>query len=207
MTAARPPVLHILAGPNGAGKSSLYEAEVSHLAEAEFVNADRLALKALGHHALTQSEAELGQRLAVERRAQLLAAKQDIVTESTFSHPSKLELVRDAKAAGYRVAVYHVNVESADLAVNRVRARQAHGGHPVAEDRIRGRYDRNPALIREAVLLADWAFVFDNSAFGARPRRIIAFANGRVLRVVPPLPVWAQALYGPDLKPWPGTPP
>lgn len=199
MTAARPPVLHILAGPNGAGKSSLYEAEISHLAAAEFVNADRLAFKALGHHALSQSEAELGQRLAEERRAQLLAARQDLVTESTFSHPSKLELIRDAKAAGYRLAVYHVNVDSADLAVSRVRGRQAHGGHPVAEDRIRGRYERNPALIRQAVHLADWAFVFDNSAVGARPRRIIAFANGRVLRVAPPLPAWAQALYGPDL--------
>ena len=187
--------------PSGAGKSSLYEADVSHLAEAEFVNADRLALESLGHHALTQSEAELGQRLAEKRRAELLAAKQNLVTESTFSHPSKLELIRDAKAAGYRVAVYHVNVDSADLAVNRVRARQAHGGHPVAEDRIRGRYERNPALIRQAVHLADWAFVFDNSASGARPRRIIAFASGRVLRAVPPLPAWAQALYGPDLTP------
>jgi predicted ABC-type ATPase len=205
MAAALPPVLHVLAGPNGAGKSSLYEAEVSHLAGAEFVNADRLALQALGHHALTQAEAELGQRLAEARRAELMGARQSLVTESTFSHPSKLELIRDARAAGYRVAVYHVNVGSADLAVERVRSRQIHGGHPVAEDRIRGRYERNQPLIREAVLLADWAFVFDNSVAGTRPRRIIALASGRVLRVVPPLPAWALALYGPDLQLQPGT--
>ncbi len=205
MAAAPPPVLHILAGPNGAGKSSLYEAEVSRLTEAEFVNADRLALQALGHHALTQAEAELGQRLAEARRAELMAVRQSLVTESTFSHPSKLELVRDAKAAGYRVAVYHVNVGSADLAVHRVRARQIHGGHPVAEDRIRGRYERNQPLIREAVLLADWAFVFDNSVGGTRPRRIIAFANGRVLRISAHLPAWAQTLYGSDLQLQPGT--
>ena len=71
----------------------------------------------------------------------------------------------------------------------------------MAEDRIRGRYERNQPLIRQAVPLADWALVFDNSVVGTRPRRIIASAKGRVLRAASPLPAWAQALYGPDLKP------
>ncbi|MDB5497487.1 MAG: hypothetical protein JWP28_1518 [Phenylobacterium sp.] len=199
MEAGRPPVLHILAGPNGAGKTSLYEAQIRRLTDAEFVNADRLAFSTLGHHAVTQAEAELGQRLANERRAELMRTQQSLVTESTFSHPSKLDLISEAKAAGYRVTVYHVNVESSDLAVTRVRARLGHGGHPVPEDRIRARYQRNQLLIREAVHLADQAYVFDNSVGGEWPRRLIVFGNGRVLRVAPPLPAWAQALYGPDL--------
>jgi predicted ABC-type ATPase len=196
---AAPPILYVLAGPNGAGKTSLYEAEVSHLTEAEFVNADRLAFEALGHHALTQAEAELGQRLAEARRADLMRTRQSLVTESTFSHPSKLDLLRDAKAAGYRISIYHVNLSSVDLAVDRVRARQGQGGHPVAEDRIRGRYDRNPALIREAIKLADWAYVFDNSATSLRPRPLLIFARGNVVRLFPRLPAWALALYGEDL--------
>jgi predicted ABC-type ATPase len=190
MAAPGPPLLHIL-----------YQAEVARLTDAEFVNADRLAFGALGHHALTQAEAELGQRLAEGRRGELLRERRSLVTESTFSHPSKLELIREAKAAGYRVAVYHVNVDSADLAVARVQARLALGGHPVPEDRIRGRYERNQALIGEAVHIADWGFVFDNSRLGAPPRQLLAFANGQIRRVLPPLPAWAQALYGPDLRP------
>lgn len=206
MAAAFAPSLHILAGPNGAGKTTLYEAEVSRLTEAEFVNADRLALAVLGHHALTQAEAELGQRLAEVRRAELLKARQSLVAESTFSHPSKLDLIREAKALGYRVAVYHVNVESADLAVARVGARLAGGGHPVAEDRVRARYARNQALIREAVLISDWAYVFDNSASGRQPRRLIVFRNGHVVMASTPLPRWAAALYGEDVaaQPEPG---
>jgi predicted ABC-type ATPase len=101
-----PPILHILAGPNGAGKTTLYEAWVRRLTDAEFVNADRLCLQALGRHAKTREDAELGQRLANERRAALLAAGMSLVTETTFSHPSKLDLITQARDLGYRVVVY-----------------------------------------------------------------------------------------------------
>lgn len=144
--AAGAPILHVLAGPNGAGKTTLYEARVRQLAKAPFVNADQLSFEALGRHAETREEAELGQRLANVRRDALMAAGESLVTESTFSHPSKLELIRQAKALGYRVAVYHVNLISADAAVARVAARQALGGHPVPEANVRGRYERNQPL-------------------------------------------------------------
>lgn len=196
-----PPLLHILAGPNGAGKTSLYDGFVSRITDAEFVNADQLARQALGRHALTREEAALGQGLADRRRAALLAKRASFVTESTFSHPSKLELVRQAQALGYRVVVYHVNLVSDDLAVARVEARRRQGGHPVAEHNIRGRYERNQPLIREAVLLADRAFVFDNSALGAPPRRLVTFVRGRALGAAERLPDWARALYGADLNP------
>lgn len=203
--AAEPPTLHVLAGPNGAGKTTLYESWVRRRTTAEFVNADLLVHAALGRHATTQADAELGQRLAEDRRSALLAARQSLVAESTFSHPSKLDLLRQARAAGYELVVYHVNVDSPDLAVARVASREMHGGHPVPEDRIRGRYQRNQALIRQAVQMADRAFVLDNSVRGASPRALIAFVSGKPRDVAPDLPAWAQALYGPDLKLRPGT--
>jgi predicted ABC-type ATPase len=195
------PTFHVLAGPNGAGKTTLYETWVRLRTTAEFVNADLLVHAALGRHATTQADAELGQRLAEDRRSTLIAARQSLVTESTFSHPSKLDLLQQAKAAGFQLVVYHVNVDSPDLAVARVASRQTHGGHPVPEDRIRGRYQRNQALIREAVRMADRAFVLDNSLRGSPPRVLIAFVSGKPLEVSPDLPAWAQTLYGPDLKP------
>jgi predicted ABC-type ATPase len=200
MPAAPPPILHILAGPNGAGKTSLYEARIARLTDAEYVNADRLSFQALGgRHATTQAEAELAQRLAEARRTALLDARLSLVTESTFSHPSKLHLVRAARAAGYRVALYHLHLDSPELAIARVQAREAHGGHPVPEDRIRGRYARNPQLIRAAALLADWAYVFDNSRLGVPPRRLITFVRGQPTEVIADLPAWALDLYGGDL--------
>lgn len=197
--AAASPTLYILAGPNGAGKTSLYEAAVRPMTDAEFVNADRLSFEALGHHAFTLEEAQLGQRLANERRDALLAARRSLVTESTFSHPSKLELVQQAKALGYMVIVYHVNVRTPEHAIARVAAREGQGGHPVPEANIRGRYERNPPLIREAVLMADRAFIFDNSVSGTPPRRVIAFTAGTATYVAADLPEWAAGLYGRDI--------
>lgn len=92
-----------------------------------------------------------------------------------------------------------MNVQSADDAVVRVAARLASGGHPVPEANIRGRYERNQPLIREAVRMADQAYVFDNSAIGRLPRRVISFAGRQVRDVAPVLPAWAAELYGEDL--------
>jgi predicted ABC-type ATPase len=198
--AAASPIFHILAGPNGAGKTTLYEARIRLVSDAPFVNADRLSFEALGRHSETREEAELGQRLADARRDALMEAGESLVTESTFSHPSKLDLIRRAKTLGYRVFVYHVNVRSADRAVARVAAREALGGHPVPESNIRSRYERNQPLIREAVQMADRAMVFDNSLLGQPPRELIRFVNGQATDVAPDLPAWAKALYADDLR-------
>jgi predicted ABC-type ATPase len=84
--------------------------------------------------------------------------------------------------------------------VARVAARVEHGGHPVPEDRIRARYVRNQPLIRQAVLMADRAFVFDNSALGKPPRLLIRFQAGVAWRITDGLPSWAASLYGDSLR-------
>lgn len=193
------PTLYVLAGPNGAGKSTFYRARLRRMVGAEFVNADELALKAFGHVAITMEESAEGQRLAENRRRELMAEKADLVVETTFSHPSKLDLLREAKAAGYTIVVYHLNLESSDLAVERVQGRVLRGGHPAPEDRIRARYERNQPLIREAVLMADNGLVMDSSAMGSAPRPLISFASGKPIEVADDLPDWAISLYGGDL--------
>jgi len=197
--AAGSPELHLLVGPNGAGKSTLYAAFVRRLTDAEFVNADALAFQALGRHATTQADAELGQKLAEQRRAALMEEHRSFATESTFSHPSKLDLIRQAKAAGYWIAVYHINLETPDLAVARVALRQTQGGHPVPEDRICGRYERNQLLIREAIGLADEGHVFDNSVARRPPRWLMGFTKGKAQKALTDLPAWAARLYADDL--------
>ena len=197
--AKAPPTLHVIAGPNGAGKTTFYEQVLSRVTNAAFVNADRLALEAFGHVAVTVAESAEGQRLAEERRQSLMAAGESLIMESTFSHPSKLVLIEQAKGLAYQVVVYHLNVRDADVAVTRVAGRVSQGGHPAPEDRIRARYARNQPLIREAVLMADRAFVFDNSRLGEPARRLMTFVVGKVASVSHPLPDWAISLYGGDL--------
>ena len=193
------PVLYVIAGHNGAGKTTLYEEVLAHQTAAPFVNADRLALERFGHPAGTEEESRHGQAAADRLRDALLAGRGSLVTESTFSHPSKLELLARARALGYRVLVYHVGLDRPEAAVERVRARVLLGGHPVPEERIRRRFERNRPLIREAVLGADRGFVFDNA--DSEPLRLaLAFKAGRVVRRRDPLPAWVLEIYGRDLE-------
>lgn len=201
MTDERRPTLHVIAGPNGAGKTTLYRNRLEQrYPDAEFVNADELASKEFGHPAQTAAESARGQELAENRRRELMAARKSLVTESTFSHPSKIDLVRDAKAAGYEVVLYHVNVRSPNLSVLRVADRVGKGGHPVPEDKIRQRYDRNQPLIREAAKLADRAYVFDNSEIGKPHQLAAVLEKGKAVRVDENVPAWARALYKDEFR-------
>lgn len=118
------------------------------------------------------------------------------ITETVFSHPSKLALVETALAAGYRVVLYHVHVRLADMSVARVAGRTVMGGHAVPEQKIRERYDRNPALIRQAAGLAHATLVFDNSKRGLPPRWLLTLEHGVVVvQTKSHIPDWAARLY------------
>ena len=125
--------------------------------------------------------------------------RKSFVTESVFSHPSKLELIKEAKEIGYRVMVLHVSVEASDLSVARVAERVKEGGHDVPEKKIRERFKRNGALIRQAVMLSDVAHIYDNSKLNLPLVRVMSFTEGKLSFVVEQLPQWALSIYEEDL--------
>lgn len=91
-------------------------------------------------------------------------------------------------------------MEHPDIAVSRVSQRVKRGGHPVPEDKIRQRYQRNQSLIHDAVLLADAALVFDNSERFAGPRRVLEFRKGFLVELATPVPAWVRTLYREELE-------
>ncbi len=200
MASARP-TLHVLAGPNGAGKSTLYEYVLQHdpvTRPLPFINADRIQLEELGDTRM--DAAYRAAELAEQRRRGLLAEHRSFITESTFSHASKLALIRAAREAGYRIAVFHINVASPEISVSRVAQRVDRGGHPVPEHKIHQRYHRNQALIREAILMADAGLVFDNSERFAGPKRKLELRKGFIIDLSTPVPTWIQTLYRQELR-------
>ncbi|HVV29633.1 MAG TPA: zeta toxin family protein [Mycobacteriales bacterium] len=180
------PVIHLLAGPNGAGKSTLYETVIAPATHLEFVNADVIAAERWPEHRSERSYDAA--TAAAERRRQLIDARKSFVTETVFSHDSKLELVRSATAAGYLVWL-HVVLVPEELAVARVRNRVAVGGHAVPENKVRGRYQRLWPLVTAAIGVADHAVLYDNSR--ARPPfRVAAVFEHGLLVGVPDWPAW-----------------
>lgn len=192
------PTLILLAGPNGAGKSTLYQTRVAPAFAGPFINADMIQRDELRDP--SPQAAYRAARIAAGRRSAMLAVGADLVTETVFSHPSKLELVKEARQRGYTVWVMHVGVGSADLSVARVAYRTATGGHSVPETKIRERYDRTARLVPAAVRFADKGLVYDNSVAAQSPKLVLTFDQGRLVNVRPRPPGWIMRDYRADLS-------
>jgi len=181
------PVLHLLAGPNGAGKSTLHEKVIGPTTHLEFVNADVIAAQHWPEDPAGQSYAAAA--VAAKRRVELIEQRVSFVTETVFSHESKLELLDEALASGYVISL-HVVMVPEDLAVARVVSRAEHGGHTVPEGKIRGRYGRLWPLVATAIRRVDRAAVYDNSRTAHAFRLVASFEHGAVIDQ-PDWPAWA----------------
>lgn len=172
------PVLHLLAGPNGAGKSKLFAEVIGPATHLDFVNADEIAAQRWPEDPEGRSyDAAV---LAAARRAELLGARTSFVTETVFSHQSKVELVQQAHAAGYLVTL-HIVLVPEELAVARVVKRVQYGGHAVPEAKVRSRFQGLWPLIAEAITVADVALVYDNSTIKPAFRLVATFDHGAIV--------------------------
>jgi predicted ABC-type ATPase len=167
--------LDLVVGPNGAGKSTFVELVLAPLRPGvTFVNADVIAAARWpddpSRHAYDAA------RVAADTREALIAAGVPFIAETVFSHPSKLDLISRAQAAGYTVAL-HVLLVPEHLSVQRVVHRVAAGGHAVPEEKIRSRYARLWPLVADAIGQADFTNVFDNSHVDG-PDEVAKFAGG-----------------------------
>ena len=118
-------------------------------------------------HCLVESQRErLAQIIADFLRKKLLKERKRFSFETVFSHNSKLDIMRDAVTAGYKVYLYFVCTESPEINKFRVKARTKKGGHDVPVNKIETRYYRALDLLHDAAQLAYQTFFFDKSEEG-----------------------------------------
>jgi len=187
------PTLFLIAGPNGAGKSTFYDTVLKPRIQAPFINADIIQRDELKNASL--EAAYEAARIADGRREACLRNGSSFVTETVFSHPSKLRMLHEAREAGFRIVAFHLQLDSPDLAVARVSARIDEGGHPVPEKKIRERYVRNQKLIHDAILMADRGAVYDASRLNQAPRLLAKTSLGLADWLAQELPAWFESLY------------
>ncbi len=96
-------------------------------------------------------------------RQKLLRQKASFTFETVMSHESKVDLLAQAQAAGYRTYLYFVATDDPAINISRVRNRVKLGGHDVPTDRIEKRYQRSLDLLMDAIRHANRAYIFDNS--------------------------------------------
>ena len=119
----------------------------------------------------------------------LLDAGEEISFEAVFPQPSEVSLMRRAREAGYRVYLYFVGVASPEICKQRVALRVTQGGRGVPDAEVVEQYERSLALLREAVALADRAYLFDNTYSGASLKLEVNQAS-EVTAHEPALPDW-----------------
>jgi predicted ABC-type ATPase len=192
------PVLHLIAGPNGAGKTTLYQVLVAPRHPGlPFVNAQSYAAAQL-QHIVQPHERDLAARAwADEQRQLLLRQGQSFVTETAFSHPSRVALLAQARTLGFEVVLYAMGLDEPRRLLHRVSQRVREGGHPVASHKVLERYPRCLDNLRQAVFLADLAFLIDACEAHDGGPRLVASVMARQMQLHTVLrPRWVEKVLG-----------
>ena len=131
----------IIAGPNGAGKTTFAREFLPAEGHCPtFINADLIAI---GLSPFRPDAAVVeASRLMLEHVRRSVAKRNDFAVETTLAGRAYLRFITEWQAAGYEVDLRFLQLPSADLAVERVQQRVAHGGHNIPENDIRRRFDR-----------------------------------------------------------------
>jgi predicted ABC-type ATPase len=154
----------MVAGPNGAGKTTLvWTLRQTGVEFGEYINPDDIATELHGSY---DERVRQAQAIADRRREACIEARRSFSFETVMSHPSKIDILARAKAAGFFVQLFFVGIDDPQTNIERVRLRVAQGGHDVPPDKIVPWWYRTMALLHKAIKIADRSVLFDNSAAG-----------------------------------------
>jgi len=155
--------LYIIAGCNGAGKTTASFTILPEILHCDqFVNADEIA-KGLSPFRPESVAFEAG-RIMLSRIEQLFAENQTFAIETTLAIKIYKNKIIEAREKGYQVVLLFFWLESAEMAIDRVRIRVAEGGHDIPEDVIIRRYYSGiKSLFDIYIHIVDQVMVFDSS--------------------------------------------
>jgi predicted ABC-type ATPase len=165
------PALFIIAGPTGAGKTTFYE---TYLKEAV--------------PRLVPDVRELQKPLLNGRRS---LAIEDIRAD--------LQLLDEAKAAGYTTRVLFISTEDANLNAGRILVRMSRGGKAQAISTVIDSYREATKNLLEVRNHADELIVYDNTLHNQSFRVVVHFAGGELIKAAQTIPDWASKVFGKEL--------
>ncbi len=159
------PVALILAGPNGAGKTTVSSVFVGP--DVEFVNADIIGADLRRDDPNRAGADVTAGRIVSARLRELAAERRSFCFETNLASPGLVGRIDAWRADGYEVRLVFVSLPNVDLALARVAARVAAGGHEVPEETVRRRFTAGLRYFFTLYRLRvdEWA-LYDNEAGG-----------------------------------------
>jgi predicted ABC-type ATPase len=132
--------LIIIGGANGSGKTTLAR-EILDKSEIKYLGADEIAASI---NELNPENAAIEAARAFSRTlGESIENGESLMVESTLSGVSLKKFLSRAKEKGFRISIYFVYLDSAELCVRRVASRVALGGHHVPPEDVRRRFERS----------------------------------------------------------------
>lgn len=129
----------IIAGPNGAGKTTFANEYLPKEAGCPiFINADLIAA-GLSPFQPDKAALKAGKLMLNEIRERV-RKRDNFAIETTLSGLMYARLIPEWRQIGYHVKLVYLSLPLVELAISRVIARVAEGGHSVPEDLIRQRF-------------------------------------------------------------------
>jgi len=165
----------IIAGPNGAGKTTFAREFLPREAGCPgFINVDLIA-EGLSPFDPERASLRAG-RLVLQEIHRRTKLGESFAFETTLSGRCYAALIPSWRSAGYDVQLIFLALPTADLAIARVSARVAQGGHGIAEEVLRRRFDKGLHNFHTIYrgLVSSWV-LYDNS--GSTPRLILSGDN------------------------------
>jgi predicted ABC-type ATPase len=191
-----PHQLWIIAGPNGSGKTTLTRRHLT--GRLPVINPDDIAKGLNPAHPEDPATAFQAGRQAVALQKKLIAERRTFAVETTFSGNREAMLMKEAKAAGYKVNLVFVCTDTPRISIGRIANRVADGGHHVPGADVVRRYQRGLSNLPEGMALADRTWLLDNSR--QRMRLIASLERGQVKSMVNALPRWVKGAKLPALE-------
>lgn len=153
----------IIAGPNGAGKTTFARQFLPQEADCpEFINADLIASGLSPFR--PQAVAVRAGRLLLSEISLKIARGESFAFESTLAGRGYARSIPRWRKAGYNVKIVFLSLPDVDLAIARVAARVAQGGHDVSDSDIRRRFKAGLENFRSVYQpLVDAWVLYDNS--------------------------------------------
>lgn len=203
MRRGRRGVIRVLAGPNGGGKSSIGGASL-RARGSNYYNPDEVAHEILSTGAVDSlPEANsLAWKRGVEELRCAIDRRTNLAFETTLGGNTIQALLSEAADNGLEVHIWFVCLKSPELHIERVRARVAEGGHDIADEKIRSRYNSSRENLIHLLPKLARLHLYDNTATPdpdtgiVEPRLILNMKAGRIVEAPDDVevPDWASGI-------------
>lgn len=116
----------------------------------------------------------------------------DFSMESTLSGNSIIQRMKTAKENGFYVHLNYIGVNSVEINLARVKARVKSGGHFIAEDVVKNRYQISLDNLFLVLPYCDEIFIYDNSSI--TPELIFQLKDNCITQFSEFLPSWCKKI-------------